>query len=291
MAKTVKPKDDITYDSYFNITFLDVDEIFESPDHSHWDINLDKKYNIFHPRYICKPYTDADIEAYERLSSKRQVEIHNKVIESLATSITGAFDFLEHHYNKFTSANHFILCDPNEVTSPDFLEYYLKTKPHYKLIIADPEFYKHKKFMEFYREHGSPKIIDKKPFLIFIKEMLPSYPEISESRKQTILEWVNEKMAYLKENAKPAPINEKIKWSGTPSQFGYLMNCLVKKGFIDPPLYNGETNFSGLARLCYDYFDIETTIGNLTKEVNPEKNTLSETKRAKFNIPGLSDLQ
>ena len=157
-------------------------------------------------------------------------------------------------------------------------------------VIVDPEFYKHEKFMEFYREHGSPKIIDKKPFLIFIKEMLPSYPEIPEARKQTILEWVNEKMADLKNMVKPVLTNEKIKWNGSPSQFGFLINSLVTKGFIEPPLYNGETNFSGLARLCYDHFDIETTIGNLTKEVNPEKNSLSDTKRSKFDIPNLSDL-
>lgn len=290
MAKTVKPKDDHSYEVYFKISYLEFEEMFESKEHSHWDINLDKKYNIYHPKCFIRPHTSEEFVTYDRLSAEKQIEIHEIIAKSLSRSITGAFEFLENHYNKFETESQFILYDPNEVTSPGFLEHYLKTKSHYKLIIVDPEFYKHEKFMEFYREHGSPKIIDKKPFLIFIKEMLPSYPEISESRKQTILEWVNEKMAYLKENVKPTPTNEKIKWNGSPSQFGFLINSLVTKGFIEPPLYNGETNFSGLARLCYDHFDIETTIGNLTKEVNPEKNTLSDTKRSKFDIPNLSDL-
>ena len=290
MAKAVKPKDDNSYEWHFNLTYLDVEEIFESPGHSHWDINLDKKYNIYDPRVLLGPHTAEEFENYDRLSAEKQVEIHNTIAESLTRSITGTFSFLEHHYNKFETESHFLLYDPNEVTSPGFLAHYLKTKSNYKLIIVDPEFYKHEKFMEFYREHGSPKIIDKKPFLIFIKEMLPSYPEIPESRKQTILEWVNEKLVDLKNSVKPSPSNEKIKWNGSPSQFGFLISSLVKKGFIDPPLYNGETNFSGLARLCYDYFDIETTIGNLTKEVNPEKNSLSNTKRSKFDIPDLSDL-
>jgi len=81
---------------------------------------------------------------------------------------------------------------------------------------------------------------------------------------------------------------EKIKWLGTPSLFGYLFLELVKHGFIEPPLYNGDPNYTGFARLCFQYFDIDTTPGNLIKEMNPEKNTLSDTKRLKF--PDLSEL-
>jgi len=82
----------------------------------------------------------------------------------------------------------------------------------------------------------------------------------------------------------------KIKWNGTPSQFGYLFTELIKQGFIEPPLYNGEMNIKGFARLCWECFNINTTPQNLEKECNPNKNDLSETKRAKFTIPNISDL-
>jgi len=123
------------------------------------------------------------------------------------------------------------------------------------------------------------------------------------SRIELVKSWVSGKLNELNNTGNPLQAGEKIKWKGTPSQFGYLFSELVKHGFIEPPLYNGETNYTGLAKLCYEYFDIEsepgkkTTPGNLTKELKPDndktgerKNTLSDTKRAKFNIPYLSDL-
>ncbi len=83
----------------------------------------------------------------------------------------------------------------------------------------------------------------------------------------------------------------KIKWLGSPSIFGFLMTELVKRGYIEPPLRNGESNYAGFAKLCYQYFDIDTTQENLIKEMNPGKCTLSDTKREKFTIPELSDLR
>ncbi len=139
-------------------------------------------------------------------------------------------------------------------------------------------------------------------FLMFVEELLQTI-ELQEKRKSNIQQWIETKRKEMNPNptdqvtGKPIQAGEKIKWKGTPSQFGYLFLELVKHGFIDPPLYNGETNHTGLARLCYEYFDIDTTPGNLTKELKPDnkitgerKNTLSDTKRAKFTIPYLSDL-
>ena len=91
---------------------------------------------------------------------------------------------------------------------------------------------------------------------------------------------------------------EKIQWKGSPSLFGYLFTELIDKGFIEPKLHNGEMSYSGTAKLFLDHFDIYnkkgnlTTLENLKKEMNPAiyKNTYSETKRAKFKIPKMSDL-
>jgi len=95
---------------------------------------------------------------------------------------------------------------------------------------------------------------------------------------------------YRDEPSSEQGANEKIKWLGTPAQFGYIMTELIGKGFVEPPLYNGEPNFSGLTRLCFQAFNIDTTPGNLKNEMNPKRNTLSDTKRQKFTIPNISDL-
>jgi hypothetical protein len=84
-------------------------------------------------------------------------------------------------------------------------------------------------------------------------------------------------------------IAEKIKWNCSPAILGYLFNELVKQNFISPPLYNGETNLTGLAKLCWKYFETNTD----SKEYFEKQfrdSSLSETKRNKFNIPSLKDL-
>lgn len=125
--------------------------------------------------------------------------------------------------------------------------------------------------------------------------------KLTEKRRALIKEWITNKKkeltispSFVQANSKPS---DKIKWVGSPSQFGYILLELVKHGFIEPPLYNGEPNFTGLAKLCYNCFSIDTSQENLIKEMNQVKNTLSDTKRAKikisdadFTIPDLSDL-
>jgi hypothetical protein len=108
--------------------------------------------------------------------------------------------------------------------------------------------------------------------------------------KRHVNEWIEDKREALKEE-KPKQPFEKIKWNGSPAVFGYLFLELVKKGFITPPLFNGEPNFTALSRLCFEYFEIDTTPENLTKALNEKSNPLSNTKRAKFTIPERSDLK
>ena len=113
--------------------------------------------------------------------------------------------------------------------------------------------------------------------------------EIQEYKKRYLIPELEYWENFMEEPA-GVDIRDKIKWLGTPSQFGYIFLELVKQGFIELTLHNGDSNFTELARRCYKYFDIDTTPENLKKEMNPNKNTLSDTKRAKFTIPNLSDL-
>ena len=111
-----------------------------------------------------------------------------------------------------------------------------------------------------------------------------------------VLMYINSEIKNLpsEKKDKPTQSDKKITWKGTPSQFGYIFLELVNHGFIEPPLYASEWSYSGLAKLCYQYFHIEsepgkpTTLENLKKEMNPKNNTLSDTKRAKF--PNLAEL-
>jgi hypothetical protein len=89
---------------------------------------------------------------------------------------------------------------------------------------------------------------------------------------------------------------DRIKWRGSPAQFGYLFSELITHGFIDPPIHNGAWNYSAFARLCYQYFEISNKKGDLTtleylaKQCNPESCSLADTNREQFTIPDLKDL-
>ena len=105
---------------------------------------------------------------------------------------------------------------------------------------------------------------------------------------EDVIDWINKDIFGTitdKENE-----SEKIKWNCSPAIFGFLFSELVKQNYIKPPLYNGETNMTGLAKLLWNYFEIKTTKENFIKEMNPNKTSLSETKRMKFTIPDLKSL-
>ncbi len=102
-----------------------------------------------------------------------------------------------------------------------------------------------------------------------------------------INEWIEKKRSELMAEEPQQPL-KKITWNGSPSLFGYIFSELVKNNFIETPVRNGEPNFTGFAKKCWEHFEIDTTMENLIKEMNPKKNSLSDTKRVKF--PKLSDL-
>lgn len=85
---------------------------------------------------------------------------------------------------------------------------------------------------------------------------------------------------------------EKLKWLGTPSQFAYILLELAKKGFIEIPATSGEASYSRFAKVCWELISFKeaTTQENLKKELNPNKNTLSDGVRAKFTIPQINEI-
>lgn len=102
-------------------------------------------------------------------------------------------------------------------------------------------------------------------------------------------EWIyNEKQELNK--IKPS---NKVKWNCKPELFGWLFMELVNKGFIEAPLRSGETNYAALARFCNEHFELKstTTLGNMERVLNPDKNQLAYEKKQKFTIPYLNDLK
>ena len=158
------------------------------------------------------------------------------------------------------------------------------------------EIREYSKTMAFLDYHFDKCTADKRDFIDFIEETVRHMYLRSDDHKyygqmKRLEEWIRGKKKELKEglNVFPDP-TVKIKWNGTPSQFGYLFLELVKQGYIELPTYAGNGSYAALAKKCFESFDIKTTPDNLKKEMNPEKNSLSHSKQARFTIPNISEL-
>lgn len=107
--------------------------------------------------------------------------------------------------------------------------------------------------------------------------------------KEFTIEHQNENLKKLEiekeiDNGKPLP--KKLKWTGTPAQFGFIINELIGKGYIEKPTgsYNKDAEF------YFSIMDIDTTPGNLANEVNLNKNSFSANNARKFKIPSKDKL-
>ena len=160
----------------------------------------------------------------------------------------------------------------------------------YERLLREKVFYKLK--FELQYQKGSKQKVQLLESMLHNLEIL----EPSDRESLILTEIIHKEIEFLRrieeeEEEEIVRKIEKIKWKASPSIFGFLMNELVKHGYIEPPLRGGEYNFTGLAKLCCSYFEINSPLENVIKELNPNKNALSDVKRAKFTIPELSDLQ
>jgi hypothetical protein len=78
-------------------------------------------------------------------------------------------------------------------------------------------------------------------------------------------------------------VNDKIKWKGKPSQFGHLILELIGKEWIELP----TKSYNKSAEFLLNLFDIDTTKGNLSKEINPNEtggNSLTPDSQSFFKV-------
>ncbi|MCF8369436.1 MAG: hypothetical protein K9G76_10375 [Bacteroidales bacterium] len=181
----------------------------------------------------------------------------------------------------------------NELPREERIKGLQECKTFYKAIYKDLENYK----ASDKTSHEDYKTIDEISNTLFkINALIASLQKESKIEKN---EKEIESLSHLIDNLKKSMDNRvhkrndenKIKWLGKPAHLGYIFSELAKNGFIELPVTNGEISYSKLGRILFNVFDIDTTSGNLEKEVNENKNTLSNSNKAKFTIPELSQIK
>ncbi len=79
----------------------------------------------------------------------------------------------------------------------------------------------------------------------------------------------------------------KLKWNGTPSQFGFILLELIDKGYIEKP----AKGYRKTAEILLSHFDIDTTVGTLEKEINPNGNSMALESYTQIKIPNIGKLK
>jgi hypothetical protein len=154
-------------------------------------------------------------------------------------------------------------------------------------------------------EAAKGKCIEKyiKSMQAFIIEYEQSIQHLDKEREAHLFEVAILFKKYLEEllpkSANGANI-DKIKWLGSPEQFGYIFGQFASLGYIELPTKHGEGTFSKLAQICLQVFEINTTKGknknkpttteNLERALNPESNNLSGKGKANLKLPPIKDL-
>jgi hypothetical protein len=184
--------------------------------------------------------------------------------------------------------------DLNNKTSIDFLKWLIIGQPsditgflnfHYD------KFKEHRPGREFDFLFHIDENTEGEKGLIFKKLDTSEEQYLSESKRKLIKDWIATQKKKLEEEQKNTQgANNKIKWNGSPEILGFLFLELVHKGYIDPPLYHGKPNFTGLSRLVGQTFALDSTPGNLERAFNESNNQLTDYKRDRFEIPPLSEI-
>lgn len=100
------------------------------------------------------------------------------------------------------------------------------------------------------------------------------------------LKSLNAIVETLQENNFNSNQQKRIKWEGTPSQFGFIIDLLITGGYLKKP----TSSFVKDADFYATIFDIETTPGTLAKELSEKTNSLNTINRKKIVIPPKDDL-
>jgi hypothetical protein len=93
--------------------------------------------------------------------------------------------------------------------------------------------------------------------------------------------FTNEPMSAIEnilELYKPKP--EKLQWKGSPAEFGFLFMQLFENGWVTKP----TKSYAKDGEILLNYFELETTVATLEKELNPNVYSLTINKENIFKI-------
>lgn len=102
---------------------------------------------------------------------------------------------------------------------------------------------------------------------------------------------INDKEKYSKifsdeSNKTTSEPIRKLKWEGTPSQFGFIIDMLIQGGYLKRP----TSSYKKDAEYYSKIFDIDTTKGTLEKELSEKTNSIITKNRKKIIIPPKDEL-
>jgi hypothetical protein len=80
---------------------------------------------------------------------------------------------------------------------------------------------------------------------------------------------------------------KKLKWTGTAAQFGYIMQELIGKGYIEKP----TGSFPKDAEIYLEHFEIDGKKSTLIKELSETQNSIANTNRALLKIAPIDKLK
>ncbi len=83
------------------------------------------------------------------------------------------------------------------------------------------------------------------------------------------------------DEANKNPITQKLQWQGTPAEFGFIIDLLIQGNYLEKP----TSSFLKDANFYLKHFNINTTVGTLSKEVSEKTNSISINNRNKIIIP------
>lgn len=79
---------------------------------------------------------------------------------------------------------------------------------------------------------------------------------------------------------------QKLKWLGTPSQFGFIIQELIGKGYLDRPTSSNQQD----AKIYLSIFNINTTEGTLAKELSENTNSITPENAGKLKMTHINKL-
>lgn len=206
-------------------------------------------------------------------------------------------DFLVHEYENYCKENMFEWFNVNDefdnlIEQDD--DFYDIKRENIRQLIQNNNF-EFRVNDEFITDNGYNLISDKEDFIFILCMQVIEYKmcrwekqsftkEISEwSKEYYVNKQINKHQSNTQNDiidSKPTAANAKVKWLGTPSQFGIIINELVIKGYLELPASAHKKN----AAIFLSFFDINTTEATLSKELSTNTNSMSVDNARKLVI-------